>query len=88
MNSMEAKTKKVKEHLEDKGNITSWEAIERYRATRLSAIIFNLRKRGYNIKSNWQEGLDKEGNKSRYVRYELDEEQMIRENDNHIPHID
>ena len=38
-------------HLQTKGNITSWEAIKEYGATRLSAIIFNLRQRGYNIDS-------------------------------------
>tara|TARA_R110002051_G_scaffold218455_1_gene282301 strand:+ start:102 stop:419 length:318 start_codon:yes stop_codon:yes gene_type:complete len=38
-------------HLQNKGNITSWEAIKEYGATRLSAIIFNLRRRGYIIHS-------------------------------------
>ena len=88
MNSEETKTKKVKEHLENKGNITTWEAIQKYGATRLSAIIFNLRKRGYNINNNWQEELDRNGKKTRYVKYELDEEKMIRENENHTPYID
>ena len=39
------KTRAVEEHLRRKGSITSWEAITNYRATRLSAIIFNLRKK-------------------------------------------
>ena len=38
-------------HLQNKGHITSWEAIKEYGATRLSAIIFNLRQRGHNIES-------------------------------------
>lgn len=38
-------------HLQNKGNITSWEAIKDYGATRLSSIIFNLRHRGYTIDS-------------------------------------
>jgi len=38
-------------HLQTKGQITSWEAIKEYGATRLSAIIFNLRQRGHNIDS-------------------------------------
>ena len=37
------KTKAIMEHLINIGSITTWEAIESYRATRLSAIIFNLR---------------------------------------------
>jgi hypothetical protein len=36
-------------HLMTYKQITSWEAIKEYGATRLSAIIFNLRNEGYNI---------------------------------------
>ena len=43
------KTQLVKSHLLERGKITSWEAIENYGATRLSAIIFNLRDRGMPI---------------------------------------
>ena len=39
----------VLEHLKDRKSITSWEAIERYHATRLSAIIFDLKDEGYDI---------------------------------------
>lgn len=85
--SIETKVSKVKEHLEKKGSITTWDAIQLYGATRLSQIIFLLRNRGYNITSNWQEDIDRNGNKSRYVKYELDERQMIQENENHIPYI-
>jgi len=38
-------------HLKTYGSITSYEAIKEYGATRLSAIIFNHRKEGYNIGS-------------------------------------
>ena len=38
----------VLKHLKERKTITSWEAIEFYRATRLADIIFNLRKE-YNI---------------------------------------
>mgnify|MGYP003660232647 FL=1 len=38
-------------HLKTYGSITSYEAIKEYGATRLSAIIFNHRKEGYNIDS-------------------------------------
>lgn len=57
-------------HLEEKGNITNWEAIKEYGATRLSAIIFNLRhKYGMNIENEWVEFTDRFGSKSRYVKY-------------------
>tara|TARA_R100001443_G_scaffold29985_3_gene43463 strand:- start:282 stop:566 length:285 start_codon:yes stop_codon:yes gene_type:complete len=38
-------------HLKTHGSITSYEAIREYGATRLSAIIFNHRKDGYEINS-------------------------------------
>ena len=38
-------------HLKTYGSITSYEAIREYGATRLSAIIFNHRKEGYDIDS-------------------------------------
>lgn len=38
-------------HLKTYGSITSYEAIKEYGATRLSAIIFNHRKEGYDIGS-------------------------------------
>jgi hypothetical protein len=41
----------VKKHLIEKGQIDSWTAINLYGATRLSSIIFDLRKKGYNIRS-------------------------------------
>ena len=66
------KTKAVMLHLEEKGSITSWEAIKEYGATRLSAIIFNLRhKYGMNIVSEPYEFVDRYGNKSSYAKYVL-----------------
>ena len=49
-------------------SITSWEAIEKYGATRLSDIIFNLRKK-YDIKDIWIEHTDRYGNTGRYKKY-------------------
>ena len=68
------KTKEVLKHLKKKGSITSWDAIKLYGATRLSAIIFNLRERGYIIDSLWMEEADRYGNISRYVKYVLKEQ--------------
>lgn len=36
-------------HLQANGRITSWEAITRFRVTRLASIIFDLRNEGYDI---------------------------------------
>lgn len=64
------KTKAVMLHLEEFGNITSWEAIQQYGATRLSAIIYNLRHRyGMNINNEVIEFTDRYGSKASYVKY-------------------
>jgi hypothetical protein len=65
------KTQLVKSHLETKGSITSLEAINKYEATRLSAIIFNLRDKGMNIITQDIESIDKYGNKVVYGKYIL-----------------
>lgn len=62
------KTDKVLEHLQKNGSITSWEAIELYGATRLSAIIFNLRKK-FNIQSVDETFIDRFNNVSTYTKY-------------------
>lgn len=60
----------VKAHLIKNGHITSWEAINLYFATRLSAIIFNLRHNenmaigGENIQH-----IDAFGNKTTFTKY-------------------
>ena len=63
-----SKTQKVLDHLKKRGTITSWEAINLYGATRLSAIIFNLRKY-YDIQSVDIIGSDRYGNTSTYTKY-------------------
>ena len=65
------KSKLVKEPLLNHGSITSWEAIQTYGATRLSSIIFNLRKFGYNIITQDVTFTDRFGNKSNYAKYVL-----------------
>ena len=62
------KTARVLAHLKEKGTISSWEAIDLYGATRLSDIIFNLRKR-YDIETILQEFTDRYGNTSTYAVY-------------------
>lgn len=61
----------VKAHLIKKKHITSWEAITLYKATRLSAIIFNLRKGGYKITTTPLTTKDSNGNSVTYAKYIL-----------------
>lgn len=65
------KTTKVLEHLKKYGHITSLEAISLYSATRLSAIIYNLRKKGYDIETKDIDFTDMFGTKSHYGKYVL-----------------
>ena len=65
------KSSQVKSHLFEKGKIDSWTAIELYGATRLSAIIFNLRKRGIEIISQPATVKDRNGNLCNFVIYVL-----------------
>lgn len=63
----------VLQHLMENGSITSMEAIESYGATRLSAIIFNLRKDGLDIETVTEGGTDRYGHSMTYARYVLHE---------------
>lgn len=65
------KHKAVLEWLKTNASISSMEAIENFGATRLSAIIFDLRKRGYNIETVMVDGRDRFGNQMKFARYYL-----------------
>lgn len=49
--SPETKKQKVFAHLLLHGSITSWEAIQKYGVTRLSGLIYQYKKEGFNIVS-------------------------------------
>ena len=57
----------VKEHLLKRGKKTSWEVIIKFRATRLSDIIYKMRKRGYAVGGKWVRY-----NRQRYMVYTLE----------------
>lgn len=65
------KSKMVLDWLKTHAGITSMEAFENFGATRLSAIIFNLKKSGHNIETVMVDGKDRFGNRTRYARYYL-----------------
>ena len=68
------KTEEVLKHLQKYGCITSLEAIELYKATRLGDIIYRLRKRrGLNITTINIPFVDVYGTKSSYGKYVLNE---------------
>lgn len=65
------KFEQVKKHLLKKKSITSWDAITLYKATRLSAIIFSLRKSGWDIATKSVSSKDVNGNACTYAKYIL-----------------
>lgn len=67
---MNTKIGQIAAYLRTNGSITSWEAIQLFHATRLSAIIFTLKERGMQIASVWEES-----NGAHYVRYVLEGEE-------------
>jgi hypothetical protein len=56
-------------HLKTHGNITSWEAINEYGATRLSHIIYVLRNDGHDIKTENLTKKDRNNNTVTYAKY-------------------
>ena len=54
----------VKEHLKVHGSISSWDAIQEYKITRLAQYILLLKKEGWNILSEW-----KNNENRRWVEY-------------------
>jgi hypothetical protein len=65
------KTDLILKHLNEKGSIDSWTAIQQFGATRLSSIIYNLRKRGYDIISIPNSVLDRNNNVCNFTNYQL-----------------
>jgi hypothetical protein len=61
------KSAKVAQHLRSFKHITSWEAIQKYRVTRLADIIFRLKGKGWLISTVMME--TKDG--TRFARYIL-----------------
>ena len=59
----------IRFHLKEWGSLTSWDAIMRYRCTRLSEYIRQLREEGLDIYSEWATD-----GKKRWVNYRLRKE--------------
>ena len=67
----DTKTAQVKRYLLKNRRIDSWEAINRFKATRLASIIYNLRAKGWPITTHRVDFIDTNGNKGHYALYTL-----------------
>lgn len=61
----------VLNHLIRYGEITSWEAIEEYHITRISAVIKILRDAGFDIDTEMMQGRNRNGRLTRWGVYRL-----------------
>lgn len=65
---------RVLEYMREKGSITPIEAMNECGSMRLSAVIFNLKKDGYDIETERETSKNRWGDKVNYARYVLKEE--------------
>lgn len=63
---------RIERHLKDYKSITQLECAKEYGNYRLSEYIRRLRQEGWNIKSVWQTGINRYGEDTHYVKYELE----------------
>lgn len=69
MAERKTKTMQIKKYLMEQGSITSWVAWELFNTTRLSSIIYNLRRGGMNIQTNTIVRKDCNGNTCQFAEY-------------------
>ena len=65
------KKEKVLMYLKEFGSITSLDAIREFDATRLAAIIYDLKKEGYEFEVERIPHIDRYGDKVSYAKYTL-----------------
>lgn len=63
---------RVLDHLLKNKKLSQKQAINLYGAYRLSAIIYNLRKDGYNISTNFKSGKNRFGDTVSWAEYKLE----------------
>lgn len=73
--TQDTQTSDILKHLKTGESITSLEAFNKFGATRLSAIIFRLRKRGYKIKTDYIKEKNRYGSTVLIGKYYLPKEE-------------
>ena len=69
--SKKSQTAEIIAYLRKHKQITAYEAIKRFGATRLSGIIFILRERGFGIETEMVQGKNRYGHTTSYAIYHL-----------------
>lgn len=76
---------RILEYIRNFGSISSFEAYADLEITQLGARIDQLKKEGYEFKTEWESNTNRFGEKTDYKRYYLAD--MVSENMNHITQI-
>lgn len=77
---------RVIDYIKRFGSISSWQAYSDLGVTQLGARIDQLKKEGYEFKTEWESTKNRYGENTTYKRYSLAE--MVENNMNHIPILD
>ena len=77
---------RIIKYIRDYGSISSWEAYSDLGITQLGARIDQLKKEGYNFRTEWETGKNRYGEPVTFKRYYL--EDIVSQNINHIPVIE
>ena len=67
--------KRIYDHLVQFGSITSWEAIKEYGCTRLSDVIYHLRKKDINVMTEDEVSVNRYGERVVFAKYILEGEE-------------
>lgn len=78
---------RVLNYMKQFGGITTQEAFIDLGVTRLSAKIYNLKKRGYKITSEYKTGKNRFGETTYFKKYMLEKDKFAEMNEGHIPKI-
>ncbi len=79
MSIIQSQCEMMLNHMREHGSITSREAMYDYGIGRASGRVFDLRKRGYDVETTMETGLNRYGIPTRYARYTLAEREGINE---------
>lgn len=81
-----AQKDRIINYIREFGSISSFEAYADLGITQLGARIDQLKKEGYEFKTEWERKTNRYGEKTDYKRYYLAD--MLAENMEHIPKVD
>ena len=69
--------RRVVQYCRDFGSITAWEAVKELGVMRLSAVIYNLKEKGYKITDCYVEATNRYGDNVHFKRYYIDESVVL-----------